>query len=349
MNEKLKEYIDGIIIPSEIFQKRIKTGENIRKICNYIESAVKEYYGDKALVEYPILDMSCIDSESIYFFNCVEPTKTKGGYFGTVYLYMKDDFEDPDVYSTKIEILFSETAPDIDAYEIWDSYAWDSDTSRVVITVEPDHVNVDYTPEDDARHFPVMTEDVDRIKSFVETLISHFILEYGVVNMNRFCDENPKRMLIKFGKMKAIVSDWIRETFNTQPTIRTHGPYDMINFLIQREDIKISMDIVVNEVDKTTKDSFNYKQRVLVPHYVIPEESYVVISRVWMAITDMHTKKRKQHNIMTSVNIGGDKMILSPDYTIDIDEKYIKNKDFDKLKSYLEKASVWRKFNNGYK
>lgn len=168
--------------------------------------------------------------------------------------------------------------------------------------------------------------------------------------MNRFCDENPKRMLIKFGKMKSIVSDWIRETFNTQPTwIRTHGQYNIINFLIQREDIKVSMDIFVNEVDKTTKDSFNYKQRIWQAHYVIPEESYVVISRVWMVITDNHTKKRKQHDIMTPVNLGGDKMILSPDYTIDIDEKYIKNKDFDKLKSYLEKASIRRKFNNGYK
>lgn len=150
---------------------------NAIKKYGEIVAAVKEYYGDKALVEYPILDMSCIDSESIYFFNCIEPTKTKGGYFGTVYLYMKDDFEDPDVYSTNIEILFSETAPDVGDYDIWDSYARDSDTSRVVITVEPDHVNVDYTPEDDARHFPVMTEDADRIKSFVETLISHFILE----------------------------------------------------------------------------------------------------------------------------------------------------------------------------
>ena len=172
MNEKLKEYIDGIIIPSEIFQKRIKTGENIRKICDHIEVAVKEHYGYNALVEYPILDMSCIDSESIYFFTCIDPTETKGGYFGTVYLYMKDDFEDPDVYSTKIEILFSETSPDGDGnYDIWDS-----DTSRVVITAEPDHINIDYIPEDDTRHFPVMTADVDRIKNFVETLSGGLVI-----------------------------------------------------------------------------------------------------------------------------------------------------------------------------
>lgn len=177
-----------------------------------------------------------------------------------------------------------------------------------------------------------------------------FIFYEGDKYMNRFYDEPPKQMLIKFAKMKSIISDWITESFGIYPTwIRTHNRYNIINFLIQNEDIKVSIDVFVHEVDKTTQDSFNYKRRVWQNRYVIPEESYVVILRVWMVITDMHTKKRKQHDIMIPVNLGGDKEILTTDCTIDLDEKYIKNKSLDKLKSDLEKSSIWRKWNNGNK
>jgi hypothetical protein len=64
MNKQVRNYIDSIVIPSDIAVKRIKTGEYVREICENIERAAKEIYGITAIHEE---DMTCVESTQIYF------------------------------------------------------------------------------------------------------------------------------------------------------------------------------------------------------------------------------------------------------------------------------------------
>ena len=165
MNKELKYYIDGIVIPSDVMKKRIQAGEKVRELCENIERAVKEVYGESSLHCYDELDGATIDAEQIYYFSCIRPTPTAGGYFACVYLYMEGDFMGADAYETTLEIMFSETEPALD--ESYDYDIWDGFETCIEITVGPDGWHVSYTPLNDPEHYPVMTGDVDRIKKFI--------------------------------------------------------------------------------------------------------------------------------------------------------------------------------------
>lgn len=165
MNKDLKDYIDGIVVPSDVMAKRVRTGEKVRELCENIERAVKEVYGESSLHCYAELDGRTVDAEQIYYFNCERSTPAAGGYFACVYLYMEDDFMDADKYDTTIEIMFSETEPEL--YENYSYDIWDGPETTINITVGPDSWSVSYTPLNDPEHYPVMSGDVDRIKKFV--------------------------------------------------------------------------------------------------------------------------------------------------------------------------------------
>lgn len=168
MNKELKDFIDGIVIPSDVMTKRIKTGEKVRELCENIERAVKEVYGESSLHCYAELDGRTVDAEQIYYFNCKRPTPSAGGYFACVYLYMEDDFMDADKYDTTFEIMFSETEPKLN--EHYDYDIWDGPETTINITVGPDDWRVSYTHLNDPEHYPVMTGDVDRINKFIDII-----------------------------------------------------------------------------------------------------------------------------------------------------------------------------------
>ena len=114
--------------------------------------------------------------------------------------------------------------------------------------------------------------------------------------MHRWCDEKAdlSEMIIEFGKMKQIVSDWCFDTFGCIPTrIGPKGSYKVINFLIQKDTFKISMDIFVSEVDVIDNQkhmTFRYKASNW-GRYTMDDDSYVTIRRVWMVVTDLNTNK----------------------------------------------------------
>lgn len=164
MNKELKDYIDGIITPSDVIAKRVWTGEKVRELCENIERAVKEVYGKSSLHCYDELE-SVADAEQIYYFSCIKPTSTTGGYFACVYLYMENDFMNTDTYETTIEIMFSETEPDL--YVNYDYDIWEGPETTIKITVEPDDWSISYTPLNDPERYPVMSGDIERIKKFV--------------------------------------------------------------------------------------------------------------------------------------------------------------------------------------
>ena len=165
MNKQVSDYIDGIVIPSEIAVKRMKTGEHVREICENIERAAKEVYGITAIHED---DMTCVESTQIYYIPCVENTLTTGGYFCCVYLYMEDDFMDADCYETKIQIMFSEMEPEVDEHH--DYEIWEGPESTFNINVGPDGFDVDYKPLKDPDHYPMMTGDVEKITAFMKII-----------------------------------------------------------------------------------------------------------------------------------------------------------------------------------
>lgn len=164
MNNSVRDYIDGIVIPSDVMIKRINTGEKVKQICENIENAIRTVYGDDSIVYYKDLARATFDAEQIYYFCCVENTSTSGGYFACVYLYMEDDFMGSETYETKIEIMFSETEPDTgDGYDIWDD-----DETSIWINIGPEDFEVKYTPKNDPEHYPIMSGDIERIKRFVD-------------------------------------------------------------------------------------------------------------------------------------------------------------------------------------
>ena len=162
MNKELKDYIDGIVIPSDVMAKRIYTGEKVRELCENIERAVKEVYGKSSLHCYA--DRTT-DRDQIYYFNCIKNTPTTGGYFACVYLHIEDDFMDADKYDTTIEIMFSEAEPKLD--EHYDYDIWDGPETTIKIAVEPDGWSLSYMPLNDPERYPIMSGDIERIKKFV--------------------------------------------------------------------------------------------------------------------------------------------------------------------------------------
>ena len=104
--------------------------------------------------------------------------------------------------------------------------------------------------------------------------------------MDRWYKEKPELMLIPFGTMKTIVSEWLHETFGVFPTwIKPKGRYNIINFVVMNDDIKVSMDIFVSEFVSINDDNLIvHAGRYYGMNRVIPEDAYVSIDRVWMVI-----------------------------------------------------------------
>ena len=180
MNKELKDYIDGIVTPSDIMAKRVRTGERVRELCENIERAVKEVYGKSSLCCY---GDRTTDGEQIYYFTCIKNTPTSGGYFACVYLDMEDDFMDADTYVTTIEIMFSETEPKLD--EHYDYDIWDGPETTIKISVEPDSWRVSYVPLNDPERYPIMSGDIERIKKFV-----------NIVNYRTWVRISPFQMIL---------------------------------------------------------------------------------------------------------------------------------------------------------
>lgn len=188
MNKQVSDYIDGIVIPSDIAVKRMKTGEHVREICENIERAAKEIYGITAIHED---DMTCVESTQIYFIPCVDNTLTTGGYFCCVYLYMEDDFLDADCYETKIQIMFSEMEPQVNEHH--DYEIWEGPESTFNITVGPDGFDVNYKPLRDPEHYPMMSGDVDKITAFMKIINDRTWKNPNPLDMVRVFSENPKQ------------------------------------------------------------------------------------------------------------------------------------------------------------
>ena len=166
--------------------------------------------------------------------------------------------------------------------------------------------------------------------------------------MHRWCDEKTElsEMIIEFGKMKQIVSDWCFDTFGLRPTkIGPKGSYKIINFLIQKDTFKISIDIFVSEVDM-----IDHWQRVFSHKtynwggYTILDTSYVIIQRVWMVITNLETNKRKQHDILLPVE-QKDRLRLLYDMAATKMCDSVTDTDINplKLRDQLEENSKWAK------
>ena len=164
--------------------------------------------------------------------------------------------------------------------------------------------------------------------------------------MHRWCDEKAElsEMIIEFGKMKQIVSDWCFDTFGLRPTkIGPKGSYKIINFLIQKDTFKISIDIFVSEVNVIDRKSFDYKPSKW-GKYVIPEDAPVIIQRVWMVVTDLNTNKRKQHDILLPVE-QKDRLRLLYDMAATKMCDSVTDTDINplKLRDQLEENSKWAK------
>lgn len=166
--------------------------------------------------------------------------------------------------------------------------------------------------------------------------------------MHRWCDEKTElsEMIIEFGKMKQIVSDWCFDTFGCRPIkIGPKGSYKIINFLIQKDTFKVSMDIFVSEVNVIDhwKRVFSHKTYNW-GGYTILDDACVIIQRVWMAITDLNTNKRKQHDILTPVE-HKDRLRLLYDMTAAKMCDSVTDCDINplKLRDQLEENSKWMK------
>ena len=164
--------------------------------------------------------------------------------------------------------------------------------------------------------------------------------------MYRWCDKKVglSEMVIEYGKMIQIVSDWCFDTFGCRPTkIGPKGSYKIINFLIQKDTFKISMDIFVSEVDiiGNSKYVFNASNW---GRYVIPDDACVIIQRVWMVITNLETNKRKQHDILLPAEQKGRYRLL---YDMAATKMCDSVTDTDinplKLRDQLEENSKWLK------
>lgn len=167
MIQKIAEYLDKVIEPTELIRKRIKTGEYVRGICKNIERAIDEVYKTPPIADIDVLELNeNADDLRTYFFYCIHNTPTSGGYFGMVYFHIVEDFYYVDgKYETSIEIVFSETEPRVGDYDIWDD-----ESTTVWVKVGPDGYTVEYTPVNDPEHYPTITGDSERIKKFIEIL-----------------------------------------------------------------------------------------------------------------------------------------------------------------------------------
>lgn len=150
-----------------------------------------------------------------------------------------------------------------------------------------------------------------------------------------------KEMLIEFGKMKHIMSDWLRDTFNESPTwIKPKGRFNIINFVVERDDIKISMDVFVTEV--VFKDnSYKYISGYYGMNRFIPEDQLVRISRVWMVITDKETGKRKQHDILNPLRWDDKNKLAYNVYDLKMQEYLSSDEGCKNLRRNLEDNSIW--------
>ena len=162
--------------------------------------------------------------------------------------------------------------------------------------------------------------------------------------MNRWYDDKPEEMIIEFGKMKQIVSTWLSDTFGVVPSwIKPKGRYNVINFLVQTDELKISIDIFVSELIKIDDEHYTYRPRRY-EQYMIPEDAPVIINRVWGVITDLETKKRKQHDILIPMRYHDRNRLAYMIYNFGM-QRYLLEGVVLELRTQLENYSVWKVIN----
>ena len=168
--------------------------------------------------------------------------------------------------------------------------------------------------------------------------------------MNRWYNDKPAEMIIEFGKMKQIVSVWLSDTFGVVPSwIKPKGRYNVINFLVQTDELKISIDIFVSELVKIDDGHYAYTPRRF-EKYMIPEDAPVIIDRVWCVITDLETKKRKQHDILIPMRYHvpmryRDKNRLAYVIYLFGMQKYLSEDIVLSLRTQLENYAIWKVIN----
>lgn len=165
--------------------------------------------------------------------------------------------------------------------------------------------------------------------------------------MDRWYKEKPELMLIPFGTMKTIVLEWLHETFGVYLTwLKPKGRYNIINFVVMNDDIKVSMDIFVSEFVSINDDNLIvHAGRYYGMNRVIPEDAYVSIDRVWMVITDLETKKRVQHDILTPMRYHDRNRLMYDMRAFKMQEYLGGSNTTLKLRDALEKESIWRIIN----
>jgi len=162
--------------------------------------------------------------------------------------------------------------------------------------------------------------------------------------MDRWYNDKPAEMIIEFGKMKQIVSAWLSDTFGVVPSwIKPKGRYNVINFLVQTDELKISIDIFVSELIKIDDEHYAYRPRRY-EQYAIPEDAPVIINRVWGVITDLETKKRKQHDILIPMRYHDRNRLAYVIYNFGM-QRYLPEGVVPELRTQLENYSVWKVIN----
>lgn len=162
--------------------------------------------------------------------------------------------------------------------------------------------------------------------------------------MNKWYKDESAKMIIEFSRMKQIVSEWLSDTFGVRPTwIKPKRRYNVINFVVQTDELKISMDIFVSELIKIADEHYAYRPRRY-EQYVIPEDAPVIINRVWCVITDLKTKKRKQHDILVPMRYHDRDKLAYAIYPFGM-QKYLPEGVVLELRTQLENYSTWKIIN----
>lgn len=162
--------------------------------------------------------------------------------------------------------------------------------------------------------------------------------------MNKWYKDESAKMIIEFGRMKRIVSEWLSDTFGVRPTwIKPKGKYNIINFVVQTDELKISMDIFVSELVKISDEHYVLSPRRF-EKYMVPEDAPVIINRVWCVITDLETKKRKQHDILVPMRYHDRDKLAYAIYAFGM-QKYLPEGVVLELRTQLENYSTWKIIN----
>ena len=162
--------------------------------------------------------------------------------------------------------------------------------------------------------------------------------------MDRWYIDKPSEMIIEFSTMKQIVSEWLSDTFGVVLLwLKPKGSYHIINFIGQTNELKISIDIFVSELVKIGEEHYVSTPRRF-GNYMIPEDAPIIINRVWCVVTDLKTKKRKQHDILIPMRYHDRKRLAYMIYDLGM-QKYLPESSALALRTQLENYSIWKIIN----